>query len=152
VRSSLLWAASNGVSLAIRSGGHSYAGYSTTSGLLVDVSLMNEVAIHGAEELVRMRDRAITHGRCMGVGVAGLALGGGIGFSQRWHGLTCDQLIETEIVTTAGEWLSATKTRTQICSGHVAAEAEAISASMSRSPSRASPSDDGVQTRLERPS
>jgi len=54
VRSSLLWAASNGVSLAIRSGGHSYAGYSTTSGLLVDVSLMNEVAIHGAEGLVRM--------------------------------------------------------------------------------------------------
>ena len=54
VRSSLLWAASNGVSLAIRSGGHSYAGYSTTSGLLVDASLMNEVAIHGAEGLVRM--------------------------------------------------------------------------------------------------
>jgi len=103
VRSSLLWAASNGVSLAIRSGGHSYAGYSTTSGLLVDVSLMNEVAIHGAEELVRMRDRAITHGRCMGVGVAGLVLGGGIGFSQRRHGLTCDQMIETEIVTAAGE-------------------------------------------------
>jgi FAD/FMN-containing dehydrogenase len=105
VRSSLLWAASNSVPLAIRSGGHFYAGYSTTSGLLIDVSLMNEVGVRDANGRVRMGggarnadvyaglrpvNRAITHGRCMGVGVAGLVLGGGIGFSQRRHGLTCD--------------------------------------------------------------
>jgi len=58
MRSSLLWAASNSVPLAIRSGGHSYASFSTTSGLLIDVSLVNEVAIHDAEGLVRMGRRA----------------------------------------------------------------------------------------------
>ena len=120
VRTSLLWAASNGVPLAIRSGGHSYAGYSTTNGLLIDVSLMNEVGIPDGDGRVRMGggarnanvyaglrpvSRAITHGRCMAVGVAGLVLGGGIGFSQRRRGLTCDQLTETEIITAAGERL-----------------------------------------------
>lgn len=50
-------------------------------------------------------NRALTHGRCKGVGVAGLVLGGGIGFSQRLRGLTCDQLIETEIVIASGELL-----------------------------------------------
>ncbi len=120
VRTSLLWAASHDVPLAIRSGGHSYAGYSTTSGLLIDVSSMNEVDVPDAEGrvrawgrraqrqcLCRLRpvNRAITHGRCMAVGVAGLVLGGGIGFSQRRRGLTCDQLTETEVITAAGDRL-----------------------------------------------
>jgi FAD/FMN-containing dehydrogenase len=97
MRSSLLWAASNSVPLAIRSGGHSYASFSATSGLLIDVSLVNEVAIHDAGGPVRMGrraqrrchaslrpiNRAITHGRGMGVGVAGLVLGGGIGSARR---------------------------------------------------------------------
>jgi FAD/FMN-containing dehydrogenase len=116
----VLWAKANGMPLAIRSGGHSYAGYSTTSGLLIDVSSMNEVGAPDVEGRVRMgggarnanvyaglrpANRSITHGRCEGVGVAGLVLGGGIGFSQRRRGLTCDQLVETEIVTAAGERL-----------------------------------------------
>jgi FAD/FMN-containing dehydrogenase len=120
VRACLHWAQSNEVPLAIRSGGHSYAGFSTTSGLLIDVSLMNEVGGLDASGRVRLGggarnadvytglrlvNRAITHGRCKGVGVAGLVLGGGIGFSQRRRGLTCDQLVETEIVIASGELL-----------------------------------------------
>jgi FAD/FMN-containing dehydrogenase len=81
---------------------------------------MNEVGAPDVEGRVRMgggarnanvyaglrpANRSITHGRCEGVGVAGLVLGGGIGFSQRRRGLTCDQLVETEIVTAAGERL-----------------------------------------------
>ena len=81
---------------------------------------MNEVGIPDGDGRVRMGggarnanvyaglrpvSRAITHGRCMAVGVAGLVLGGGIGFSQRRRGLTCDQLTETEIITAAGERL-----------------------------------------------
>jgi FAD/FMN-containing dehydrogenase len=120
VRTCLHWARSNDVPLAIRSGGHSYAGFSTTSGLMIDVSLMNEVGGLDASGRVRLSGgarnanvyaalrplgRAITHGRCKGVGVAGLVLGGGIGFSQRLRGLACDQLMETEIVIASGELL-----------------------------------------------
>jgi hypothetical protein len=43
VRTCLLWAAANKMPFAIRSGGHSYAGFSTTTGLLLDVSALNAV-------------------------------------------------------------------------------------------------------------
>ncbi len=116
----LLWAQRNEVPIAIRSGGHSYAGFSTTDGLMIDVSPMNAVEDLSEEGLLRLGggtrnanvfavlragNHAITHGRCKGVGVAGLTLGGGIGFSQRLRGLTCDQLVETEIVIASGERL-----------------------------------------------
>ena len=120
VATCLLWAQRNDMPLAVRSGGHSYAGFSTTDGLMIDVSPLNRVGALGEEGLVRLGggarnadvftalragNHAITHGRCKGVGVAGLTLGGGIGFSQRLHGLTCDQLVETEIVIASGELL-----------------------------------------------
>jgi len=90
VRSSLLWAASNSVPLAIRSGGDSYASFSTTSGLLIDVSLVNEVAIHDAEA------RAHGAARATPMSCQPSPLGGGIGVSEA-------ALIETEIVTAPGE-------------------------------------------------
>jgi len=120
VRNCLLWARANIMPLVARSGGHSYAGYSTTTGLMIDLSLMNQVEYDAGSGLARVGggarngdvyaalrtvSRAITHGRCEHVGVAGLTLGGGIGFNQRLHGLTCDQLVETEVVTAAGELL-----------------------------------------------
>jgi FAD/FMN-containing dehydrogenase len=116
----LLWAQRNEVPIAIRSGGHSYAGFSTTDGLMIDVSPMHAVSGLDEEGLLRLDggarnadvfaalragNHAITHGRCRGVGVAGLTLGGGIGFSQRLRGLTCDQLVQTEIVIASGERL-----------------------------------------------
>ena len=120
VRTCLNFVSAHKVPFAIRSGGHFYAGFSTTPGLLLDVSAMNEVrydASSGRAHLgggARNADvyaglsavnRGITHGRCRGVGVAGLVLGGGIGFSQRLKGLTCDQLVDIEIVTASGERL-----------------------------------------------
>ena len=116
----LLWAQRNDMPLAIRSGGHSYSGFSTTTGLMIDVSPMNGVSAPDRDGRVRLgggarnanvfdalhaTNRGITNGRCKDVGVAGLTLGGGIGFNQRYHGLTCDQLVETEIVIAAGERL-----------------------------------------------
>lgn len=120
VRTCLLWASATKVPFVIRSGGHSYAGFSTTPGLMLDLSAMNAVRYDAPTGRVHLGggarnanvyaglapvNRAITHGRCRGVGVAGLVLGGGIGFSQRRRGLTCDQLVEMEVVTANGEQL-----------------------------------------------
>ena len=102
VRAALLWAQAYNVPLTVRSGGHSFAGFSTTDGLMIDVSSMNRVEFDAASGHVRLEggvrnagardkllqvDTAITHGRCAGVGVAGLTLGGGIGFNMRSQGL-----------------------------------------------------------------
>jgi FAD/FMN-containing dehydrogenase len=120
VRTAVLWAQAAGVPLVARSGGHSYAGYSQTTGLMIDLSPMNDVeydaklgvahtrgGARNSDLYARLRTvgRAVTHGRCGGVGVAGLVLGGGIGFNMRDKGLLCDQLVETDVVTAAGERL-----------------------------------------------
>jgi FAD/FMN-containing dehydrogenase len=112
------WCREHEVPLAPRSGGHNYAGYSTTTGLLIDVSPLNQASFDSATGIVtvgggaRNADvyaylpkfhAAITHGRCKRVGVAGLVLGGGIGFNMRARGLTCDQLVESQIVTADGQ-------------------------------------------------
>jgi FAD/FMN-containing dehydrogenase len=121
VQTCLQWAQANRVPLVARSGGHSYAGNSTTTGLMVDVSPMNGVEINAATGIAvvgggarnknvyaacRPYSRAVTHGRCKDVGVAGLVLGGGIGFNMRAQGLTCDQLVETRVVLADGRALT----------------------------------------------
>ena len=113
VANSIRWAREYGVPLVARSGGHSYAGYSTTSGLMIDLAAMRGFAFDPATGIAtlgggarnadvfsngRKHGVAITHGRCLSVGVTGLALGGGVGFNMRSHGLTCDQLVGFEIV------------------------------------------------------
>ena len=103
VSTSILWARKYGVPLVARSGGHSYAGYSTTTGLMIDLATMRSFRFDHAHrdcDVGRRRTErggiyaklpslgvAITHGRCASVGVAGLVLGGGIGFNMRAHGL-----------------------------------------------------------------
>ena len=120
VATALGWAQRTGTPLVARSGGHSYAGYSTTPGLIIDVSSMTRVTFDAAtgratvgggarnrdayNELTKVK-HSITHGRCYEVGVAGLVLGGGIGFNMRRFGLTCDQLLETDVVLASGERL-----------------------------------------------
>jgi FAD/FMN-containing dehydrogenase len=118
VAQSIDWCREYGVPLAPRSGGHNYAGYSTTTGLLIDVSPMTATSFDRATGILTVGggaknadvyaylpqfNAAITHGRCKAVGVAGLVLGGGIGFNMRARGLTCDQLVESQIVTADGQ-------------------------------------------------
>jgi FAD/FMN-containing dehydrogenase len=105
----------NRIDLAVRAGGHSFAGRSSTRGLLVDVSPMNQVILEdgiatiGAGALLgeiydclEAEGRTIAAGACPTVGIAGLALGGGLGILGRTYGLTADQLLEAEIVLVDG--------------------------------------------------
>jgi FAD/FMN-containing dehydrogenase len=103
-----------------RSGGHSYGGYSTGSGLVIDVSAMNRTsfdatngtALVGAGiSLIDLyaacaaAGALIPGGSCPTVGIAGLTLGGGVGVLGRKYGLTCDNVREVEIVTADGQLL-----------------------------------------------
>ena len=121
VKSCMLWAQKYRIPLVARSGGHSYAGYSLTTGLMIDMSLMKAVTYDPNTKRVKTgggaRNKqvfeaceplnvAITHGRCYEVGVSGLTLGGGIGFDMRANGYTCDKLVETEIVVPDGRILT----------------------------------------------
>lgn len=122
VATALKWASETGTRIVPRSGGHSYSGYSTTEGVTIDVSAMTDVAFDAAlgratlgggarnahaYAALAAAGRTVTHGRCYQVGVAGLVLGGGIGFNMRRLGLTCDQLVETEVVLASGDVLRA---------------------------------------------
>lgn len=119
------WARRNNTPIVPRSGGHSYAGYSRTTGLLIDLSQMNSITYDSATMLAtleggahnqevyragRASSVAITHGRCKAVGAAGLILGGGIGFNMRNKGLSCDGLVSTRIVLANGEVITASAT------------------------------------------
>jgi FAD binding domain/Berberine and berberine like len=116
------WAREEGIPTVARSGGHSYAGYSTTAtGVVVDLSTLatidldpdTGIATIGAGAALGDVDDATTPagfvvpaGRCRPVGIAGLLLGGGFGFNSRSFGLTSDNLVSTDLVTADGERLT----------------------------------------------
>jgi FAD/FMN-containing dehydrogenase len=114
VRRVIRWATKYDVHLATRSGGHSFAGYSTTTGLVVDLSRLSVVHLNadqtaavgaGAKlgavyaRLWSAGRRTVPFGTCSTVGVSGLTLGGGHGFSSRALGLACDNVTGIELVT-----------------------------------------------------
>jgi FAD/FMN-containing dehydrogenase len=105
-----------GVPVAARCGGHSYAGWSSTSGLIVDVTKMAGVSVSGGTATVgagtRLIDfynglsahgRAVPGGSCATVGIAGLTLGGGVGVVSRAYGLTSDNVQSLQIITADGQ-------------------------------------------------
>lgn len=56
---------------------------------------------------------ATTGGTVSDTGIAGLTLGGGIGRLGRKHGLTCDNLLSADLVTTAGGFVTASRTENE---------------------------------------
>ena len=120
------WAREHGLTVAPYGGGHSYAGLSTTSGLLLDIGAMNTVTVDlsagtasvGAAALNGdVLDKTINTpfllpgGTCLGVGTGGLVLGGGIGYNTHWAGLTCDHLTATRVVLASGEVVDADRSQ-----------------------------------------
>jgi FAD/FMN-containing dehydrogenase len=111
----IAYAQRSGRGLAVRAGGHCFGGRSSTAGVLVDVSPMAAVELDGGRVTVgagarlgRIYDALAPHGVTIAggcgptVGIAGLALGGGLGILGRRHGLTCDQMLAAEVVLADG--------------------------------------------------
>jgi FAD/FMN-containing dehydrogenase len=116
VQAAVRWAERFGIQVVPRSGGHSYAGYSTTArGVVVDLGRMRGIRLANGRATVgagtqlidvyarlARRGLVVPAGSCRSVGIAGLALGGGYGLSGRRLGLTCDNLLAATIVTADG--------------------------------------------------
>ncbi|WP_420034767.1 FAD-binding protein [Streptomyces sp. cg28] len=121
LRTTLAYARAHKVPVAIRNGGHSYAGWSSGDGrLILDVSRMKSVRASGGEAVISAGAKlidvyralaakgvTIPAGSCPTVGVAGLALGGGHGVVSRAYGLTCDSLTGATLITADGKELTA---------------------------------------------
>jgi FAD/FMN-containing dehydrogenase len=120
------WSRRHSIRVVARSGGHSYAGYSTCKGVVVDLTRMSAVTVNHAagtatigagarlidvDEALFEQGVMIPAGSCPSVGIAGLTLGGGHGFSGRKYGLTCDNVRGLTIVTAAGQALLASQTQ-----------------------------------------
>jgi FAD/FMN-containing dehydrogenase len=112
----LRFARAHDIPPAVRSGGHSYAGWSSGNGrLVIDVRRMNHITVHPGAALVgagavlgdvyaALAEHGVTisGGTCPSVGVSGLTLGGGHGLLSRAYGLSCDNLVEATLVTADG--------------------------------------------------
>ena len=121
VSTGITWARDNGVPLVARGGGHSYAGYSAGTGLVLDLRGLDRISVDRDSGLVtvgggvRMKalyaalaehDVAFPLGNSDDVAVGGLTLGGGVAAVSRAFGLTCDSLVSTDVVLADGTTLT----------------------------------------------
>ena len=113
----------SGLPVTVRSGGHSFSGLSVADdAVVIDLSLMKGVRVDPDRRTARVQagvllgelDKetqafglAVPSGIVTHTGVAGLTLGGGIGWIMRKHGLSIDQLVSVDLVTADGELVRA---------------------------------------------
>ncbi|MFD0531584.1 FAD-binding oxidoreductase [Kitasatospora arboriphila] len=118
-------AAATGVPFAVRSGGHSFPGQSLCDGgLVADLSRLKGIRIDPEARTARVQagvllgeldhetqqfGQAVPAGIVTHTGLAGLTLGGGIGWLMRRHGLTIDQLLSVDLVTAEGGYVRASE-------------------------------------------
>jgi FAD/FMN-containing dehydrogenase len=123
VLAAVQFARSQDLELAVRGGGHSLPGFSTSDGgMVLDLGRMKSIRVDPARQRAvveggatwRELDHetqafglAVTGGLVSSTGVAGFTLGGGIGWLMRRHGLACDNLIGADVVTADGRFVHA---------------------------------------------
>ncbi len=109
--------------LSVKGGGHNITGNAVCDGgIMIDLSLMKSVMVYPEQQIAdvetgatwgdfdaasQQHGLATTGGIISTTGVAGLTLGGGVGWLVRKHGLSCDNLIEADVVTAEGSLLRA---------------------------------------------
>ncbi len=129
VISAVNFARAHNLSVAVRGGGHSPAGNSVCDGgMLIDLSQMKGMRVDPAKRTAWAQpglrlgefDRetqafglATTLGIVSNTGIAGLTLGGGIGWLNGKYGLACDNLLSVDLVTANGQFLTASPTENQ---------------------------------------
>lgn len=113
--------------VAVRGGGHNVAGTAVCDdGLVIDLSRMKGMRVNPDARTARAEagllwgefdhetqafGLATTGGIVTHTGIAGLTIGGGLGWLMRKHGLTCDNLLSVDMVTADGELVSASETK-----------------------------------------
>ena len=123
------WCREHDVPFVVRGGGHNYAGYSTTTGLVISTASLTGLGYQAPTGRLRAGSGILNRelysllpqqgqgrwvlplGTCPGVGIAGLVLGGGIGPSAPWAGLAVDALRSTTLVNAEGEIVKASEAR-----------------------------------------
>ncbi len=116
---SLEFARAHDLPVTVKGGGHGVAGRAVADGgVMLDLSAMKRVRVNAIERTVTVEpgvtlgelDRetepsglATPTGVVSMTGLAGLALGGGLGWLNGKHGLTCDNLLAAEVVTSTGD-------------------------------------------------
>jgi FAD/FMN-containing dehydrogenase len=126
VIAAVCFARSNHLELAVRAGGHSIAGFSTSDGgMVIDLSPMRGVRVDPSARRATVGGGAVwadvdhetqahalatTGGLVSTTGVAGFTLGGGIGWTMRKFGLGCDNLAAADVVTADGRLVHASDT------------------------------------------
>lgn len=125
VVASVDFAREHDILLSVKGGGHNFSGKAVCDdGLMIDMSLMDDVEVDPEQRIARVgpgtllkdldeatqaHGLAVTAGVYSETGVAGLTLGGGIGWLMRKYGLTCDNLLAAEVVTANGEVVRASE-------------------------------------------
>ena len=123
MRAAVGFAKDSGLPVAVRGGGHSFPGLSVCDGgIVIDLGSMKGIRVDPEKRTARVQagvlwgeldhetqafGLATTGGIVTHTGVAGLTLGGGIGWLQRKHGLTVDNLLAADVVTADGELVRA---------------------------------------------
>ncbi|SES33641.1 FAD-binding oxidoreductase [Actinokineospora terrae] len=122
VSASVRFARERGIPLAVRSGGHSFNGWSTTPGLVVDTSRLAHVVpgptvrfgpgLRGVDSVAALSPHgiALPAGGCPTVSAGGFTLGGGLGWQTRKYGTASDRLVSARVVLADGRAVRASAT------------------------------------------